>query len=215
LGRDQGLAGRPLRPQALNAGTPPALWRGAVDPGRVAAWRAALDGHAGGSLPLAGRIDPAEIAAALAPRLATQAWDLVVSQCWVRRARPPHHWHQDGALRATFAGGEALLPIVTVWLALTDCGIDAPGLEWVEPPLETLLPPAALTPEAVRACHAPEDFVHPALHAGDAVCFGGGLLHRTHVTPAMAQSRTSVELRFVPRGLRPHRMAGETFRPIA
>lgn len=192
------------------------LWRGAVDPATAARWLAVVDAHVGGSMPLAGALDIDAVLAVLQPRLqpALQAGaDLLVGQCWVRRARPAHTWHQDGALHATFDGGEALLPIVTCWLPLTDCGVAAPGLEWVEPELTRLLDPRELTDDAVHASHAPDAFVRPDLRAGDALLFGGGLLHRTHVTPRMNRPRTSLELRFIDRREHPPRLAGEPRRP--
>jgi ectoine hydroxylase-related dioxygenase (phytanoyl-CoA dioxygenase family) len=123
----------------------------------------------------------------------------LADQCWVRRARPPHHWHQDGGLHHDYLNqplAGALLPMVTCWIALTPCGDDAPGLEWVEPALPQLLPPAELTDSAVHARFPETAFHRPRLAAGDALVFGGGLLHRTHATAAMTRPRTSIECRF-------------------
>jgi ectoine hydroxylase-related dioxygenase (phytanoyl-CoA dioxygenase family) len=207
------LAARPVRTQGLST---PLLWRGALDRATAERWLAELARHEAGSLRLADVLDVDGVIAALAPQLraplGAQA-QLLVSQCWVRRARPPHGWHQDGALHARFTPGEALLPIHTCWLALTDCGIDAPGLEWIDAPQPEMLPPSQLTDAAVQAMFAPQAFVRPALKAGDAVFFDGTLLHRTHVTPHMPAERTSIELRFVEAGLRSPRLAGERLRP--
>jgi hypothetical protein len=52
-----------------------------------------------------------------------------------------------------------------------------------------------------------------AFHAGDALAFGGGLLHRTHMTRHMRLPRTSLELRFVDGWLQTPRLTGETRRP--
>lgn len=207
------LAARPVRAQGLS---PALVWRGAVEPAQAGRWLAELAPHEGGSLRLADVFDIDVVVAALAPRLRVRLGaraELLVSQCWVRRAQPPHGWHQDGALHACFTPGEALLPIHTCWLALTDCGVDAPGLEWVDAPQPAMLPPSQLTDAAVQAMFAPQAFVRPPLRAGDAVFFDGALLHRTHVTPCMRAPRTSIELRFVDAGLRSPRLAGERLRP--
>lgn len=184
----------------------------------VARWRAVLDARPGGSLRLIETLALAEVLAALAPLRPLLRSTLGprpycdVDQCWVRRAQPPHHWHQDGALRHDFIAhpgvppAEALLTMRTVWIALTPCGVDAPGLEWAEPAPTRLLSPAELTDAAVQATHPRR--VRPVLAAGDALLFDGARLHRTHVTPAMNRPRTSVELRFFP-DPPPARLAGD------
>lgn len=179
----------------------------------VLRWRARLDTQPGASLPLAGALDLAEVLQALQPLRAHLPPRplVVVSQCWVRRATPPHAWHQDGALHHDFRGDAAPLPLWTAWLPLVDCNVDAPGLEWVDTPLHTLLPPAALA----RVHERFPATEHPPLQAGDALLFDGGLLHRTHVTPAMNRPRTSIELRFIADGPVPPRLAGETLRAWA
>ncbi len=148
-----------------------------------------------------------------------------LDQCWVRRqyaprnAPPPHaahSWHQDGALNFDFAAhagaalpADALLEMLTCWIALTACGVDAPGLEWVDAPIARLLAPSDLTEERVRASFAPATFQRPAMRAGDALLLRGDTLHRTHVTPAMTHDRTSIELRFF--AAQPERLRGDRF----
>jgi len=138
------------------------------------------------------------------------AWDL--DRSWVRRQyapgryprwHAPHAWHQDGALGFDFAqastsGAPAAVPIemVTCWIALNACGADSPGLEFVTRNLDRLLQPAELDEQYVRQSFSPGDFWHPALQAGDALLFRGGVPHRTYVTPGMTADRTSIELRF-------------------
>jgi len=131
---------------------------------------------------------------------------VVTSQCWVRRAQPAHSWHQDGALHHDFKAPAAPLPMWTAWLPLVPCGVDAPGLAWLLPSLPRLLSPAEL--------QQPFDAVQqPPLDAGELLLFDGGLLHRTHVTPAMTQPRTSIELRFIAAGAVPARLRGEMLQP--
>src|SRR5229473_7245126 len=70
-----------------------------------------------------------------------------LTQSWVRRQYAPHRypplhaphgWHQDGALGFDFLShpdgifpSDALLSMVTCWIALGPCGVGAPGLEIV------------------------------------------------------------------------------------
>ena len=150
-----------------------------------------------------------------------------LDHAWVRRQyavhrRPPghvaHSWHQDGALLYPFdptgacaPDADGLLRMVTCWVALTSCGQQAPGLELVRQRLDSLLPPATLTEDAVRARFAAELFWSPVLEPGDVLLFSGGTLHRTQVEPHMESDRTSIELRFFPAQAIPDRLAGDRF----
>ena len=137
-----------------------------------------------------------------------------LEQSWVRRQyapanyppwHAPHGWHQDGALGFDFLSPDnrpdspdAVLRMVTCWIALTPCGSDAPGLEFITTRLDSLLRPGELTDSSLRARFRASEFWRPELAAGDAVVFRGDLLHRTYVTPAMTKNRTSLELRYFP-----------------
>jgi hypothetical protein len=150
-----------------------------------------------------------------------------LDQAWVRRQYAPRHyppwhaphgWHQDGALGFDFLSAregkfpsDALLPMITCWIALGSCGADAPGLELVTRRLEGLLAPAQLTDEQVRARFAPEEFWQPVLGPCDAMLFPGDILHRTHVTSSMTKDRTSLELRFFPAANLPERLKNDRF----
>ena len=77
-------------------------------------------------------------AAPLVAALGPAPWCNLV-QSWLRHGRPPHSWHQDGALRHHFlahagqpAPADAALQMQTLWIALTPCGEDAPSLQWVD-----------------------------------------------------------------------------------
>lgn len=148
---------------------------------------------------------------------------LLASQCWLRHQpaprhrgahQTPHHWHQDGALAFDFLAqpppypGDALLPLVTCWIALTPCGHTAPSLQWASPSPRHLVAPADLMAQAGRAARR-----HARLDAGDALLFDGALLHATHADEAMAADRTSLELRWLPSGPRPPRLAAEIVVP--
>lgn len=136
-----------------------------------------------------------------------------IDQSWLRHGRPPHRWHQDGALGLDFAAHagrplpvDALLDLRVVWIALTPCGAFAPGIEWVDTPLEHLLQPAELSDEAVTARFSAPALRRPVLHAGDALVFDGRMLHRTHLSVSMQLPRTSLELRFCRAGHVPARL---------
>ncbi len=158
---------------------------------------------------------------------AVQAWLgprplCVATQCWWRHQVPPgtadrqhlpHAWHQDGALALDFGrdpgpqGG--LLPVLTLWIALQDCGRSAPALECVDVAPARLLAPDELHDAGLRRRHAASAFrVLPAA-AGQGWLFDGALIHRTQVAAGLTGSRTSLDLRFVADGPLPARLAGE------
>jgi hypothetical protein len=150
-----------------------------------------------------------------------------LDQSWVRRQYAPHHypplhaphgWHQDGALGFDFGSlgaqtppMDALLPMVTCWFPLGSCGSYAPGLEFVVQCPHRLLPVNDLTEAVVRLKFPAELFWRPVMDAGDVLLFCGDMLHRTYVSPAMTQDRTSIELRFFPADRRPARLAADRF----
>lgn len=150
-----------------------------------------------------------------------------LDQSWVRRQyapshypafHAPHGWHQDGALGFDFGTQapsgvtpDAILRMVTCWIALDPCGKDAPGLELVDRQLENLLAPGQLTEKAVDARFGADQFWRPVLEAGDALLFCGDIMHRTYVTPAMTLDRTSIELRFFSADKQPERLKADRF----
>jgi hypothetical protein len=139
-----------------------------------------------------------------------------IDQSWLRHGRPPHSWHQDGALRHDFmahhgrpAPIDAALEMRTAWIALTDCGVDAPGLEWLAVDVPTLLTPGELGDDALATRHPLATRVAPRMSAGDVLLFDGLLLHRTQVLPAVHARRSSLELRFFRAAALPARVAGD------
>ncbi len=149
-----------------------------------------------------------------------------LDQAWIRRQyapgqypafHAPHAWHQDGALGYDFLGQarspeNGLLQMVTVWIALGPCGVDAPGLEFLTAPIPRVLQPEELLDSRLRNGFRPDQFWVPSLPAGDALLFTGAVPHRTYVTPAMVRPRTSVELRFF--GERPARLSADRFMEV-
>lgn len=143
--------------------------------------------------------------------------------CWVRRQMPerdrpeahaPHSWHQDGVCGHDFMGGrdeDALVAMVTVWIALSECGRHAPGVELITSSPPALCPPLMLNDAALEPRFGPDSRHTPELSPGDALVMLGHVLHRTHVTESMAAERRCVELRFVcssptPERFRSHRL---------
>ncbi|WP_339725703.1 phytanoyl-CoA dioxygenase family protein [uncultured Paraglaciecola sp.] len=153
-----------------------------------------------------------------------------VDQAWIRRQYAPHRyppehaphgWHQDGALGFDFLASsgskqkaEALLPTVTCWIALTHCGADAPGLEFVSSAVNELLLPHELTVNSINSRFTADSFWQPQMDPGDGVIFQGSTLHRTHVVNNMQTNRTSIELRFVAKQPIPPRLLGDCFVPL-
>jgi ectoine hydroxylase-related dioxygenase (phytanoyl-CoA dioxygenase family) len=130
---------------------------------------------------------------------------------WLRRRYAPmnaprgHHpnsWHQDGGLGVAFSSEPGPQPpmtrMVTCWIALDECGRDAPGLELIRRPLDSLLHYTELDDAKLRERFPREEFWTPELNPGDALLIHPGVLHRTHVRPAMQRDRRSVEYRFFP-----------------
>lgn len=148
-------------------------------------------------------------------------------QAWVRRQyaprnyprfHSPHGWHQDGALGFDFLShsdgsfpADSLMLMATCWIALTPCGLEAPGLELSMRRCEELIAPSELTDEMVKARFPKEDLLRPVLGPGDALLFRGDILHRTYVTSAMTRDRTSIELRFFPAENLPARLKADRF----
>jgi hypothetical protein len=124
---------------------------------------------------------------------------LSVGKSNLRRIEPgglPHDWHQDGA----FLGED--VHTVNVWLSLSDCGEDAPGLDIVAKRLPGVVEtgtrgavfhwsvgPGML--DILQQDGAP--VVSPVFKPGDALLFDQLMLHRTAVRPEMTKNRWAIE----------------------
>jgi hypothetical protein len=103
-------------------------------------------------------------------------------------------WHQDGA----FIGEQ--VRSVNVWLALSDCGVDAASLDIVPKRLglvDTGTEGAqfdwSVGPGVVDRVAGDEGVVRPQFSAGDALLFDHLFLHRTGVSPGMTKERYAIE----------------------
>ena len=104
-------------------------------------------------------------------------------------------WHQDGA----FLGDD--IRSLNVWLALSPCGSDAPGLDLVprrfDRVLETGTEGAAFSwtvaPDLVEGETDRVEVSRPIFNPGDALLFDHLFLHRTGTSPEMTKTRYAVE----------------------
>jgi Phytanoyl-CoA dioxygenase (PhyH) len=105
-------------------------------------------------------------------------------------------WHQDGAFMGV--GIRSL----NVWLALTHCGDNAPGLDVVGRRFNELLPTGGgayaawgIKPEDAEEAGAGAT-VRPIFEAGDAMMFDHMCLHRTGTDKGMTNGRYAIETWF-------------------
>ncbi|MGH9237577.1 MAG: phytanoyl-CoA dioxygenase family protein, partial [Vicinamibacterales bacterium] len=104
-------------------------------------------------------------------------------------------WHQDGA----FLG--AHIRAVNVWVALSDCGVDSPGLDFVPRRLTSLVEtgtPGAkfrwsVAPAMVDTAAGEKGVAAPRFAAGDAILFDQLFLHRTGIRSGMTRTRWASE----------------------
>jgi hypothetical protein len=123
---------------------------------------------------------------------------LSIGKSTLRRMEPlgVHDWHQDGA----FLGED--VRTVNVWLSLSDCGEDAPGLDIVGQRLPGVVETGTHGAvfhwsvghglvEILQQQGAP--LVSPVFKPGDALLFDQLMLHRTGVRPEMTKNRWAIE----------------------
>jgi ectoine hydroxylase-related dioxygenase (phytanoyl-CoA dioxygenase family) len=101
-------------------------------------------------------------------------------------------WHQDGA----FLGED--IRSLNVWIALTDCGVDAPGLDVVAKRLPGIVQTGSNFATWTTNPQAAKDVsegctVRPVFAAGDAILFDHLCLHRTAASPGMTKTRYAIE----------------------
>jgi hypothetical protein len=104
-------------------------------------------------------------------------------------------WHQDGA----FLGKP--IRTLNVWLALSHCGRDAPGLDIlprrlddiVETGTEGSIFPWAVSPIKVEEASRGTPVSRPIFEPGDALLFDELFLHRTACEPEMTRERYAIE----------------------
>jgi hypothetical protein len=105
-------------------------------------------------------------------------------------------WHQDSFLGATTR-------TLNVWIALSDCGSEAPGLDLLPRRLDHFVerpygPPIdyVVAPETVEELAKETPVVRPDFRAGDALIFDQFLLHQTGAGPGLTKPRYGLECWF-------------------
>lgn len=108
-------------------------------------------------------------------------------------------WHQDGA----FLG--ASIRAVNVWLALSACGVDAPGLDLLPRRIPYIVETGthgakfkwSVGADRVTLEAKGTPIASPVFEPGDAVVIDQLSLHRTGVRPSMTHSRWAIESWFL------------------
>jgi hypothetical protein len=126
---------------------------------------------------------------------------LSVNKCTLRRVGldPTNaNWHQDGA----FLGDG--IRSVNVWLSLSHCGRDAPGLDIVPKRLDHVVETGgdgamfdwAVGQGAVDRVSSASPVCRPVFEPGDVLLFDDLFLHRTAVDSNMSRARYAIETWF-------------------
>ncbi|HLY49139.1 MAG TPA: phytanoyl-CoA dioxygenase family protein [Solirubrobacteraceae bacterium] len=113
----------------------------------------------------------------------------------LRRADPrvAGRWHQDGKFMHVRA--------LNLWMALSSCGADAPGLDIYPGRLEDFLPTGTddapndwtIAQRQVDEAVGSDSIVRPLFEPGDAIFFDELFLHQTATDPAMTRPRYAIE----------------------
>lgn len=121
---------------------------------------------------------------------------LSVHKSTLRKAEPATlgAWHQDGS----FMGETRNL---NMWLSLSHCGDDAPGLDFVSRRFDSILPTGtegalhtnAVSPAVVERAAGETGVMRPIFEPGDMMLFDDLFLHKTGADPAMPRPRYAVE----------------------
>lgn len=127
------------------------------------------------------------------PAISLEKWTL-------RRVAPSAYtsWHQDGNKMGPG------IRSVNVWIAVSDCGADAPGLDFVPKHMTTICPTGTegayftwdVGQQVVDRERGDLPVASPVFAAGDAMIFDHFLLHRTGVRPEFTKPRYAVETWF-------------------
>ena len=107
-------------------------------------------------------------------------------------------WHQDGA----FLGKG--IRTMNLWIALTDCGVDAPSMFMIPKRLNHIVPTGtegalfdwSVSQQMINEVCGDEGPTHLQFKAGDAIIFDEMNMHRTSTLPEMTKNRFAVECWF-------------------
>jgi len=119
-----------------------------------------------------------------------------VQKCTLRRVDPDagRGWHQDGA----FLGDVRAL---NIWLSLSHCGDEAPGMDIVPRRLDGILPTGtegamfnwSVSEQVAEEAAGETGIVRPIFEPGDVLLFDDLFLHSTAAEPSMPKSRWAIE----------------------
>jgi hypothetical protein len=119
-----------------------------------------------------------------------------VQKCTLRRVDPDagRGWHQDGA----FMGDVRAL---NVWLSLSHCGDEAPGMDVVPRRLDEIVPTGtegamfewSVSEQVAEEAAGETGVVRPIFEPGDVLLFDELFLHSTAAEPEMPKSRWAIE----------------------
>jgi hypothetical protein len=120
-----------------------------------------------------------------------------VNKCTLRRvdSSAGTAWHQDGAFLGD--GVRAL----NVWVSLSNCGVDAPGLDIIPKRIDHIVSTGgegaifewSVSDEVAREAAGDAGVLRPTFEPGDVVLFDDLFLHRTAVEPEMPGTRYAIE----------------------
>ena len=142
-----------------------------------------------------GAFEPAGLGAAIRGYLGEPPL-MTVQKCTLRRVAPDagRGWHQDGA----FMGDVRAL---NVWLSLSHCGDEAPGMDIVPRRLDGILTSGqegadfnwSISEQVAEEAAGVTGIVRPIFEPGDVLLFDDLFLHTTAAEPSMPKSRLAIE----------------------
>jgi hypothetical protein len=125
---------------------------------------------------------------------------LSANKCTLRRVPvdTATNWHQDGA----FLGADART--LNLWLVLSECDANTPGLEIVPRRFDRVLPTGtegamfdwSISPAIVDDVARATPVLRPSFQPGDALLFDHLFVHRTAAGPGMTRERYAMETWF-------------------
>jgi hypothetical protein len=148
---------------------------------------------------------------------------VTLQKCTLRKALPEEsqhaRWHQDGAFLGEFGRVRAL----NVWLSLSHCGDDAPGMDLVPRRLDHIVPSGTdgvrhdwiVSSQKAEEAAAGLPIIRPIFEAGDVLLFDELYLHSTATNASMSNPRYAIECWFFGPSAFPEGLNGRDYIPFA
>jgi hypothetical protein len=146
-----------------------------------------------------------------------------LQKCTLRRALPEEsqhtRWHQDGA----FLGELGKVRALNVWLSLSHCGDDAPGMDLVPRRLDHIVPTGTegarfdwiVSPALAEKAAGDLPILRPIFEPGDVLLFDELYLHATATNASMTNVRHAVECWFFGPSAFPEGVNDRAYVPLA